>query len=436
MQRSHIKNITKELNNKEVKIAGFLQEIRSLSKLSFFIVRDITGTIQCTLKKANIDENDYKIWSSIERESVIEVVGIVKAGTEAKSGIEIEVKNINLVSRASVPLPLPVVDKVNATLDTRLNNRFLDVRKERISNIFKFRSAVIQHIREFLISEGFIEIETPKIVSQGAEGGATLFPIDYFGNKAYLAQSPQLYKQMAMASGLERVFEISHAFRAEPSDTIRHLTEFTSLDIEMSYINSSEDIRDILEKMILYVVNAIFAKNMDMINTLGIELPKITNPFPRIPYNECKNMLFQKGINVQDIGSEEEKILGQMVLEKYGSDFYFINDFPVEVKRTTFYAKRLEDHPDLTGYFDLEFRGMEITSGGQREHRYDVLVSQIKEAGLSPDSFEEYLKAFKYGVPTHGGFGFGVDRLIQQLLKETNIREVVLYPRDRFRLVP
>ncbi|MGC8580742.1 MAG: aspartate--tRNA(Asn) ligase [Thermoplasmata archaeon] len=436
MQRSYIKDITNELNNKEVKIAGFLQEIRSLSKLSFFIVRDITGTVQCTLKKANIDENSYKIWSSIERESVIEVVGIVKVGTEAKSGIEIEVKNINVVSRAQVPLPLPVVDKVNATLDTRLNNRFLDVRKERIAKIFKFRSVVIQYIREFLISEGFIEIETPKIVSQGAEGGATLFPIDYFGNKAYLAQSPQLYKQMAMASGLERVFEISHAFRAEPSDTIRHLTEFTSLDIEMSYIDSSEDVRNILEKMILYVVNAISAKNMDMVNSLGIEVPKMITPFPRVQYDECKNMLLQKGINVSDIGSEEEKILGQIISEKYGADFYFITDFPVEVKKTTFYAKRLDNNPTLTGYFDLEFRGMEITSGGQREHRYDVLVSQIKEAGLSPDSFEGYLKAFKYGIPTHGGFGFGVDRLIQQLLKETNIREVVLYPRDRFRLVP
>jgi aspartyl-tRNA synthetase len=295
-------------------------------------------------------------------------------------------------------------------------------------------------IRQYLMRNHFIEIETPKIVGAGAEGGATLFGVRYFDREGYLAQSPQLYKQMLMAAGFERVFEIAPAFRAEASDTVRHLSEFTSFDIEMSFIESSEDVMAMLEGIVHAALEAVARECKDDLEKMGKAVRVPALPFPRVKYSEAVEWLKAKGVHASmdvEYGTEEEKQVARMVAEKHGgAELYFLTEFPTVIKRATFYAKRQEAHPELTGYFDLEYKGQELTSGGQREHRIERLLAQMKENNLDPKQFEFYLKAFRYGVPPHGGFGFGIERFVQSMLDLPNIREAVLFPRDRYRLVP
>lgn len=415
-----------------------MQEIRNLGGISFIQLRDCRGTVQVTVLKKK-DPALFKEITSLQRESVITVKGVVKDSKEAKKGYEVLPEEFTVLNAAESPLPLGVVDKVGADLDTRLNNRFMDLRKEDIRAIFRVRAATLEGIRQFLSSEGFLEVTTPKIVAAGAEGGATLFPIKYFDKSAYLAQSPQLYKQNLMASGMDRIFEIAPAYRAEASDTVRHIAEFTSLDVELAFIESSEDVMAVAEGIVHNSLKHVSATAKKELELLGADLNVPELPYPRITYDEAIDMLRSCDMDIdhgEDLGTEGEKLLGDIMLRKHGSELYFITQFPTSLKRGTFYAKRDDDNPELTGYFDLDYRGQEIVSGGQREHRHDVLVEQMRENGMDLDSFEFYLKAFRYGMPPHGGFGFGMERYVQKMLDLSNIREVVLYPRDRVRLIP
>jgi nondiscriminating aspartyl-tRNA synthetase len=346
---------------------------------------------------------------------------------------------IVLLNKAETPLPLGVIDKVGADLDTRLNNRFLDLRKEDVRAIFQIEAKAIEGIRGFLVSEGFVEVSTPKIVAAGAEGGSTLFPIKYFDSSAYLAQSPQLYKQNLMATGLDRIYEIAHAYRAEASDTIRHIAEFISLDVEMAFIESSEDVMAVAEGIVVSSLEYVRDRAKDELQKLGINIERPMTPFPRVKYKEAVEIVKATGLRIKhgdDLGTEGEKALGEVMKREKSCELYFITEFPTSLKRGTFYAKRSDEDPETTGYFDLDYKGQEIVSGGQREHRYDVLVEQMRENNLNLESFDFYLKAFRFGMPPHGGFGFGVERYVQKMLDLPNIREAVLYPRDRSRLVP
>jgi nondiscriminating aspartyl-tRNA synthetase len=423
---------------KQVTVGGWVQELRNLGGISFLQLRDRYGVIQITnLKKRSKDLFDLA--ASIPRESVVLVTGTVKESKEARAGFEILPDKIEVLSKADAPLPLGVVDKVGADLDTRLNNRFMDLRKEEIRSIFQIRAKTIEGIRRYLLSEGFVEVSTPKIVAAGAEGGSTLFPIKYFDRSAFLAQSPQLYKQNLMATGLDRIFEIAPAYRAEASDTIRHIAEFISLDVELAFIRSSEDVMAVAEGIVsssLQHVREHARAELEKLNT-KIELPHL--PLPRVKYRDAVEMVRAEGLKIghgDDLGTEGEKALGEVMKREKNCELYFITEFPTSLKRGTFYAKRSDDDPETTGYFDLDFRGQEIVSGGQREHRYDVLTEQMRENNLSLESFDFYLKAFRFGMPPHGGFGFGVERYVQKMLDLPNIREAVLYPRDRSRLVP
>jgi aspartyl-tRNA synthetase len=420
-------------------VAGWLQDVRNLGGIAFLQLRDRTGVLQVTAIKKEMGPEAFKELVELPRESVISVSGPVQENDQAKAGYEVLPEHWQLLSRAEVPLPLGVVDKVGADLDTRLDNRFMDIRKPEVSAIFRLRAILTEGLRRSLIDQGFVEVSTPKIVSAGAEGGATLFKLDYFGKPAYLAQSPQLYKQHLMATGLDRVFEVAPAFRAEPSDTIRHLAEFTSLDVEQAFVSTSEDVMGTVERMTVDGVRYLIEEGSELLDSLleRVEVPP--QPFRRIPYEECMEMLAESGVKVSDdaeMGTEHEKALGDLVHQRWGEEYYFITDFPTRHKIGTFYAHRHEDRPHLTGYFDLGVKGQEIASGGKREHRMEVLTAQIAEAGLEPTDFEFYLKAFRYGMPPHGGFGYGVERLLQKVLGLSNIRETVLYPRDRQRLVP
>ena len=398
-------------------------------------MRDRSGTTQVTLKKGRADPALFTLLAELPRESIVEVEGTVHRSERANRGIEIHPERVGVISRAAVPLPLGVVDKVPAELDTRLNHRVLDLRKPTVRAIFELRAALLRGFRHAFTERGFLEVETPKLLRQGAEGGATLFPVQYFEGRAYLAQSPQLYKQMLIGAGFERVFEIAPAFRAEPSDTVRHITEFTSLDAEMGYIDGPEDVRAALEGVVADAIRTSREQLLRAENPLAAGLPEIVLPFPRIPFATAAEWLNRSDLD-HDFGTEEERAIGEIAVERFGNPLYFLIDYPAAIKAQTFYVGRRDDVPHLTGYFDLDYRGLEIASGGPREHRLDRLEAQIREAGFDPASFAGYLEAFRYGMPPHGGWGLGIDRLVQALARLPNIREARLFPRDRYRLEP
>ncbi|HTP54746.1 MAG TPA: aspartate--tRNA(Asn) ligase [Thermoplasmata archaeon] len=425
----------KGLDGEAVRIAGFLEEYRALGGVAFALVRDRSGTTQVTLKKGTADPALFALLEPLPRESVVEVEGTVLVSPKSRRGVELLPTTVRVVTRAESPLPLGVVDKVGAELDTRLNHRVLDLRKPAVRAIFELRSRVTAEFRAAFARRGFLEIQTPKLLRQGAEGGATLFPVDYFDQRAYLAQSPQLYKQMLIGAGFERVYEIAPVFRAEPSDTVRHVTEITMLDGEVGPLSGAEELREILEGIVAETVQGTKRTLTAEENPLAERLPDVTTPFLRIPFSTCETWLGRPGTE-RDLGTEDEKAIGEKVAADGGTPFYFITDFPTAVKASTFYAERQEANPRLTGYFDLEYRGLEVASGGPREHRLERLMENIRAAGLDPAAFPGYLEAFRYGMPPHGGWGLGIDRIVQALAGLPNIREAILFPRDRYRLDP
>jgi aspartyl-tRNA synthetase len=405
-----------------------------MGALGFAVIRDKQGLMQVTLKRGTAPPELFDLFGGLPRESVVMVEGKVLENPKAKVGAEVMATAAKVLSRAETPLPLGVVDKVGVELDTRLSHRIIDLRKRDVQDVMEMRGVLLEGLRKTFMGLGFTEVETPKILKQGAEGGSTMFALDYFGEKAFLAQSPQLYKQMLMATDLERVFEIAPAFRAEPSDTVRHMTEFTSVDAEMAYIDGPEDLWEIVEKLIKGTLDHAATELKRTGNQLAKNIPPVKLPFPRIPFGKAMEMLGNPAD--EDMSSENEKALGEIMSKEGGNDFYFITEFPSALKRSTFYAMRQDANPEKTHYFDLDYKGLELISGGQREHRIDKVVSQIRNAGLDPANFGSYLEAFRYGMPPHGGFAMGLDRLAFRLTGLTNIREVRLFPRDRFRLEP
>ncbi len=431
--RSHYSSeITPALEGKEVALAGWVHEVRDLGKLKFMVLRDREGFIQVTGKKDACTEDVLKAISSVSRESVVEVKGVVKKNDRAPGGVEVSPLSVNVVSVAQSPLPLDVTAKVDADIDTRLNNRFMDVRKPDVAAIFKIRSAVVSAARSYLDGNEFIEIHTPKIIASASEGGTNLFPISYFDKEAYLAQSPQLYKQMMMATGLDRVYETTFYFRAEEHDTRRHLNEVTAVDVELAFIKNEEDVMNLLEGLVLSMIKAA----SDCKKELGILKKDISVPGKalRISYGEAIEMLAAHGKKIpsgEDIDTEGEKLLGEIMKSERSSELYFIYGYPLSAR--PFYT--MPGDEKYSRSFDLEYKGVEVSSGAQRIHNYDMLLSQIKAKKLDPESFKYYLDAFKYGMPPHGGFGLGIDRMMMQML-DLAIREVVLFPRDRHRLTP
>ena len=439
MKRIHSRDVVELEDGEQCMMAGWLQEIRNLGGIAFLKVRDRTGVFQVVVVKKEVGDT-FEDVVDIPRESVIVVEGKKQATNQTDLGYEILPTSISVESEAQKPLPLGVVDKVDAEMGTRFDNRFLDLRKEEKRCIFELRGLLLNGLRDFFTKEKFIEINTPKIAAAGAEGGATLFKLDYYGKEAYLAQSPQLYKQILMSAGFERVFEIAPAYRAEDFDTIRHTSEFISLDFEMSFIESSDDIMDMTSYMVEHALGYVKEHGSDMLDKLGVEIEVPDHPIKKVPHYECIEILEDLGKkwedDVRNVDTEGEKMLGDYIKENFDTEFYFITEFPSELKKNTFYAMRKDYDPSLTTYFDLEYKGQELVSGGQREHRYDVLIKQMKELGLNPDDFRSYVKAFKYGMPSHGGIGLGLDRFVQQMLNLDNIREGILFPRDTSRLEP
>jgi aspartyl-tRNA synthetase len=361
------------------------------------------------------------------------VAGTVRAIDKAPGGREIVPETFEILNMSESPLPLDVVEKVPADLDTRLDARFLDARRPRVTAVFQIRSAAMQAMNNFFFDHGFIHITTPKIVAAATEGGTELFPIAYFDKEAFLNQSPQLYKQMMMAAGFEKVFEIGPIFRAEEHNTTKHLNEATSIDIEVSF-SDHHGVMHILEDLIVHTYSHVKTSCGDQLANLectGFEVPKA--PFPRLPYPEAI-AIAQKKIDEpirygDDISPAAERAIGAEM-----AGHYFIVDWPTEIR--PYYAMPYEDDPSVCRAFDLMHPRMELASGAERVYQYDLLVQQIKKKGLNPESFEFYLRPFRFGMPPHAGWGLGAERLVMTMLDLSNVREAVLFPRDMHRLVP
>ncbi len=411
----------------EVEISGWTQNLRTMSTVLFIELRDVSGTVQgVLLKKGN--EELFETLKALPRESVLSMTGqAVKS--QAKIGYEVQIKHLDILNRAETPLPLGVVDKIESDIETRLENRFLDLRRPEKLSIFKIQSTISNSIRNFFVNSGFIEIHSPKIVAAATEGGTELFPVKYFEKNAYLSQSPQLYKEMMMSAGFDKVFEVAPAFRAEEHNTPRHINEFTSIDMEMSFV-SDEGVMDVLENVVKTAYKAVADTNERELEILGVPKPNLDYRFRRITYSEYVQMANQKGIALND-GED----LSTQVLKTVGGgikEFYFITRWPRELK--PFYVQPYDEK--YSRGFDLQFGELEITSGAQRVHSPEVLINNLKRKGLNPDSFSFYVNTFKYGMPPHAGWAIGLERLTMVLLDIANIRETTLFPRDRTRVTP
>jgi aspartyl-tRNA synthetase len=430
-RRTHYSNqISKELNGKEVTVFGWVQDIRDLGGIKFLILNDKEGAIQVTIPKNKVDDAVLKKSEALQKQSVVGVRGFVKEMSKAPRGAEIIPKEIRVLGLAQHPLPLDPTGRVDANIDVRLNARILDLRRPENHATFKVRHVGLGSVRSFLTEEGFTEINTPKIIATATEGGASLFPIAYFETEAFLAQSPQLYKE-ELTSDFEKVYEIAPYFRAEESHTRRHLSEFLMVDVEEAFVDA-KDVMSLLERMVCRVFTDVRERCKSELEVLRhrIKVPKL--PFPRHTYSEVLRELKGVGVEIpwgEDIPTETFRTLG-----KIHKDFYFITEWPTASK--PFYIKPLDAKKEVSEAFDLMHGWIEIASGGTRISSKHELEARLKEKGLNPRSFDFHMKVYEYGMPPHAGWGLGYDRLSMVLTGKKNIREVVLFPRDRFRLTP
>jgi len=415
----------------EVVLMGWIHEMRDLGGIIFVLLRDRDGVAQITAPSKKISPELFEELRKLKKESVIVVKGKVQESGKAPGGVEIIPIELKLLSESKLPLPLDTTEKTHAEIDTRLDSRFIDLRKHSVSAIFKIKSRMLHSVRNFLESQDYTEINTPKIGASATEGGTELFPITYFEREAFLGQSPQLYKQMMMASGFDNVYEIAPIFRAEEHDTLRHLNEVTSIDVETAFTDDV-DAMDLLERMVVDAVTQVKKYCQDDLDTLKFELQVPKTPFPRIEYDEMVDMVNAKGVHMEhgeDMSRAAEKAMGEMM-----EGYYFITGWPTAIK--PFYVMPNQENPLKSCAFDLMYKDLEISSGAMRVHDHDLLVEKIKKQGLNPDSFNRYLAAFEYGMPPHAGWGVGAERFTMTMTGLNNIRETVLFPRDRRRLTP
>ena len=440
MERTLIGNL-KDHIDEVIKVQGWLQILRDQKNMQFLILRDRTGLVQVAhYRPGNPEMGD--IISSLGTESALTITGKVVANDVVKlGGLEIQLESLVVENNAEAPLPFDLLDEENLpAMDFRMDWRYLDLRRRQNLLIFKVQTVLEHAMRDCWLKDSFIEMHSPKIMGSPSESGAELFTVEYFGGKAYLAQSPQFYKQMAMAAGYERVFEVGPVFRADPSFTSRHMTEFTGLDVEISWVDSHEDVMVFGERWLQYAFQRVKDELGDEIkDILGVEITVPQVPFPRLTMSETYAILKQSGYKLPperkgDLDPGGERAIADHVKKEFGSDFLYVIDWPITVR--PFYHMRHPDKPELTRSFDLIAGGLEIATGAQREHRYEVLKTQALEKGLGLENIRFYLDFFRYGCPPHGGFGMGLSRLLMVLLDLKNIRESVYLFRGPNRLQP
>jgi nondiscriminating aspartyl-tRNA synthetase len=424
MERTYIKDCTSQMEGR-ITCAGWVHRIRSLGKVTFLLLRDRTGIIQTVWDEA----------PELTLESVVRIQGSISSNQKAPGGIELQAESLEVLAPAAADLPIAVnQDTDQLSLDALLDHRMLSLRSPKIRSIFYLQSAILGYFGEYMRSREFTEIKSSKLIGSGAEGGTGLFEVEYFDRKVYLAQSPQLYKQAMVANGMEQVFEIGAAYRAEKHDTPRHLNEYVSLDIEMGFIESDQELMDLEVDILGYIFDRIREHHGDVLETFHTDLPSSAEiqATPRISHDEAKKILSERlGKRVFELNPEGERELCDWAKEQSGVEALFVHSFPR--KKRPFYT-----YPDgrKTMSFDLLFRGLEITSGGRRIHEYDMLLESIKRHGLEPEQLSDYLQVFRYGCPPHGGFAIGLERITQKILGLNSVKEASLFPRDRKRVKP
>ena len=417
----------------EVRVRGAVHTIRDMGELSFVVLRKRDGLLQCIFEEGM---TNYAV-KDLREEMAVEISGVLEKDARAPHGIEIRAREVKVFGRPYEAPPLPIGKwKLNTSLEAKLNYRSTALRNVRERAKFRIQEGIVRGFRDFLYSQHFTEIHTPKIGSKGAEGGSNVFKLDYFHRPAVLAQSPQFYKQM-MVGVFERVFETAPVFRAEKHNTKRHLNEYTSLDFEMGYISGFEDIMKMETGFLQYTMKLLSEEYAEELRILGVTLPK-TEQIPMVRFDRAKELVAEKYNrkirNPYDLEPEEESLIGQYFKEEYDADFVFVTHYPS--KKRPFYAMDDPADPTFTLSFDLLFHGLEITTGGQRIHDYQQLLDKIEARGMTTEGMEQYLDTFKYGMPPHGGLGIGMERLTMKLLGEENVREATLFPRDLSRLEP
>ncbi|MFI2204742.1 aspartate--tRNA(Asn) ligase [Streptomyces sp. NPDC020192] len=427
----------REYVGRTVSVAGWAHTLRLLSKVQFVVVRDHTGMVQVTHRRGGAGDDVEAALQQLTPESAVRITGRVAENSIVKlHSLEIIPERVEILNRAETPLPIGE----QTGLEHRLDWRFLDVRRRPAAQLlFAVQTTLEQGMREYAYGQGCTEMHTPKLMGTASESGAEVFELGYFGRSAYLAQSPQFFKQMAIAAGIDRVFEIGPVFRAEPSFTSRHATEFTGVDVELAWIDGVEDVMAFEERMLAHAISRVADAHGEAIrDALGVEVTVPTVPFPRITMAEAQELLRAKGWDPQgvkeDLDPEGERAIGAHLSEHTGHEWVFVTHYPTSVR--PFYHMRPADNPAVTLSFDLLWQGLEVTTGAQREHRYDVLVKQAAAKGLRPEPMQDYLNVFRYGCPPHGGLGMGLGRILMVLLGLDSIREATFLFRGPNRLTP
>ncbi|WP_166790080.1 MULTISPECIES: aspartate--tRNA(Asn) ligase [unclassified Cryobacterium] len=440
-ERIVIKNLA-ALDNGPVTVSGWVDTVRDQKKVQFVVLRDESGAVQLVNPRTTdadgivVADEPATTISTLSQGSFVTVTGELKHDERVKlGGIEIKLATLEVVTVAIPETPIAA----DSNLDKRLDWRFLDLRQPKQNLIFRLQTTFEHALRTYWIDNDFIELHTPKLMASASESRAELFEVEYFDTKAYLAQSPQFFKQMAQAAGFGKIFEVGPAFRADPSFTSRHSTEFTSVDSEISWIDSHEDVMQLHEELLVAGFTAVKEKHGDEVLALfGVEVTVPSTPFPRIPLAEAKEIVKTRGYEVprddDDMDPEGERRIAAYVLETFGHEFVFLTDYASSIR--PFYHMRHEGDASITKSYDLIFNGTEISTGAQREHRIDILVEQAKEKGIDPEEIEGYLDFFRYGVPSHGGFGMGLARVLMLMLHQASIREVTYLFRGPTRLEP
>lgn len=411
-----------------VTIVGWLHEVRDLGGVAFYLVRDRDGILQVTLPKDRVDDELVDAFSELGREYVVAVTGTTKVDERAPGGFELVPDALEVVAEAGSPLPLDPTGKVGSELGTRLDRRVMDLRRPEVSAVFHVRHETLRQVRECFYGRGFLEVNTPKVVATATEGGTDLFPVTYFEDEAFLNQSPQLFKQMLMGTGLDRVFEIGPIFRAEEHNTRRHLNESTSIDMEAA-LHDSEEVMEVLESLVRDAELRVEEQCSSRLEEIDGEVTPPDTPLPRFTYDEAVETAREGGVDLEwgeDLSTAAERVVGEEI-----GGYYFITDWPSELK--PFYV---QPDGETCKAFDLMWEGLELASGANRVHDPSLLETRLRDQGLDPKDFDFYLDAFRYGMPPHSGWGLGLERLLMAITGLDNIREVVLFPRDRQRLSP
>jgi aspartyl-tRNA synthetase len=438
-QRTHYSNeITPDMDGQEVIVMGWCRELRDIGKLKFIKLADREGFIQIIAKKEEVLTKILEKIETIGREYVIAVKGTVRENNKAPGGIEVIPIDIKILNISEKVLPLEIeTKKTPADLKTRLDARPLDLRKPENLAIFKIQAKIIEGMQNFLNKNGFVQVYTPSLIGGSSEGGSDMFEIPYFGKKAYLRQDPQLHRELLIAAGFDKIYDIGPSWRAERSHTTYHLCEHRTCAPEISFIKDETDTIKLEENLIVETLRHVIKNCEEELKTLKIELGLPKQPFPELRFPEIYDILKELKVKLrfgEDLTRESEETLFKYVVDEYGSDFFFINRFPFCIK--PFYVMRVDEEPKWARSVDLIFKGLELSSGGQREHRYDELIKNIKEKKLKVESFKWFTDFFKYGVPSMGGFSIGIERFTMKLLNLSNIKEAVLFSRDPERLLP